>query len=399
MTDRGVVGGVTSEGACGAGLFDEVRAAVPITRSRAYLFAGGMAPLCSTAREALEAWAALCSSDPVVAYSEYPREEAARLRELVAGLIGAQAEDVALLDSTSRGNNLAVAMIDAPEGTNVVVDVTTYPSALYPWLLPAKGHVQLRRVSGEDGLPVIEDFERLVDDRTVAISVSHVCRLTGFKHDLGSLASLAHAHGAYLLVDGAQSVGATRIDVQADSVDFLSFGAMKWLLGTPGIGFMFVRPELQAELVPPHVGPEGARLLQRGDEEKLDFFPGAARHALSTMHWGGLGASRRGVDLLANVPPAQVERRILDLSGYLIDGLRSRGIAVRTPVERARRAGVVAFTFGHPDSLRLHLRTRGVDVWGYENQRIVRADPHVYNTHEDVDRLLTGIDDWRRHHA
>lgn len=396
MTDRGVLGHATSES---AGLFDEVRAAVPITRSRAYLFAGGMAPLCTAAHEALEAWADLCSSDPVIAYSEYPREEAARLRERVAGLIGAQAEDVALLDSTSRGNNLSVAMIDAPEGANVVVDVTTYPSALYPWLLPAKSHVQLRRVSSKCGLPDIEDFKRLVDDRTVAISVSHVCRLTGFRHDLRSLGALAHAHGAYLLVDGAQSVGATQIDVQADSVDFLSFGAMKWLLGTPGIGFLFVRSDLQLELVPPHVGPEGTRLLQRGDEEKLDFFRGAARHSLSSMNWGGLGASRCGADLLARVPLAAAERRILDLSGYLIDGLRSRDIAVRTPVESARRAGVVSFTFEQPDSLRLHLRARGVDVWGYETQRIVRADPHVYNTHEDVDRLLTGIDEWRPHHA
>jgi selenocysteine lyase/cysteine desulfurase len=356
-----------------------------------------MAPLCTPAREALEAWDDLCSSDPVVAYSEYPRREATRLRERVAGLIGAQAEEIALLDSTSRGNNLAVAMIDAPEGANVVVDVTTYPSALYPWLLPTRSHVQLRRASSKNGLPVIEDFKRLVDDRTVAISVSHVCRMTGFRHELDSLAALAHAHGAYLLVDGAQSVGATQIDVQANSVDFLSFGAMKWLLGTPGIGFLFVRSELQAELAPPHVGPQGTRLLQRGDEERLDFFGGATRHALSSMHWGGLCASRRGADLLATVPLAALERRILDLSGYLIDGLRSRGIAVHTPVDAARRAGVVSFTFEQPDSLRLHLRARGVDVWGYEEQRIVRADPHVYNTFEDVDRLLAGIDEWRPH--
>ena len=371
-----------------AGRFSYIRGTVPITARRAYLFAGGIAPLCTPAREALDEWADLCTFDPVVAYREYPRRELALLRTVVAGFIGASPESVAVLDSASRGNNLAVEMIAAPAGSNVVVDQTTYPSALFPWLLPGKRHVEVRRTEQ----PEVSAFERLVDERTVAISVSQVANLTGLRHQLRPLADLAHAHGALLLVDAAQSVGAIRVDVTADNVDLLTFGAMKWLLGTPGIGFLYVRPELEDHLVPPHAGPTGTRL---DGNTQLAFAPGAARHELSSMNWGGLGASRRAAELLAGVPIGLIEARVLDLSARLIEGLRSRSIEVKTPAEAARRAGIVAFTFTGAGALRARLRERGVDVWAWEKRSLLRADPHVYNDESDVDRLLAEIDAFR----
>src|SRR5207253_10390166 len=97
-----------------------------------------------------------------------------------------------------------------------------------PWLLPAKQHVEIRTVPSRDGLPLLDEIEGLVDERTVAITVSHVCRLTGFRHELAPLGKLAHEHGAHLVVDAAQSAGAVGIDVVRDGVDFLACGAMKW---------------------------------------------------------------------------------------------------------------------------------------------------------------------------
>jgi selenocysteine lyase/cysteine desulfurase len=377
--------------------FVGIRTAFPITRERAYLFAGGMAPLSTPAREALDAYAALWAADPVTAYREHPRLEAARLRACVASFIGARPEDVALLDSTSRGNNLLAQMVPAPRGSNVVVDATTYRSALYPWLLRG---IEVRRVPG--ALPDAERLSDLVDDDTAAVSVSHVCPLTGFRHDLRRLAEVAHAHDACLLVDGAQSVGALRLDAEASGVDGLAFGAMKWLLGTPGIGFLWLRPALAATLLPPQAGPAGAHV----EEGELRFVPGAARHELSSLHWGGLAASCAGMELLASAPPAEVESRILDLSGRVVEGLLARGLHVWTPRERERRAGVVALRCPQAVELQAFLRERCVDVWGWERDQRVRVDPHVYNDQADVDRFFAGLDaflagrqlsdDWRQ---
>jgi cysteine desulfurase/selenocysteine lyase len=367
----------------------DLRAQFPITATRAYLFAGGMAPLSSPARAAIEAYEALWASDPVAVYSEYAGEQAGSLRSEIASLIGAAPEDVAIVDSTSRGNNLAVQMLAAPPGSNVVVDSTTYPTALYPWLL--RDGVEIRRVASVDGLPSVADVPNLVDDRTVAISVSHVCRLTGFRHHLEALAAIAHAVGAALVVDAAQSMGVVRLDVRETGVDFLSFGAMKWLLGTPGIAFFYVRPDLQEALPPPQVGGRAAV-----EDGKLRLPRGGTRHELSSLNWSGLGACREGLRLLGSVPSGSVESRVLDLSGVVIDGLLERGVQVWTPRERSLRAGIVAFECGAPDRLRGFLRRRGVDVWGWQRRRLMRVDPHVYNDEQDVARFFEAYDAFRR---
>jgi selenocysteine lyase/cysteine desulfurase len=365
-----------------------VRAAIPLTATRAYLFAGGMAPLCEPARAALAEYAELCARDPIAGYRERPPLEAAALRADVERFIGAAPGSVAILDSTSRGNNLAAQMVPVRAGANVVVDATTYPSALAPWLLPASAGVELRTVPSDGELPLVDALAELVDERTAAISISHVCRLTGFRHTLRPLAELAHAHGALLLVDGAQSVGAVPLDVVADDVDLLAFGAMKWMLGRPGVAFLYVRPELSEVLAPPQAGPTGAPLA--GGVPR--FVPGARRHELSSLAWDALGATRSGLALLADVPSAAVEAHLRELAGRLLAGLLERGFSVDTPLGPERRAGVVAFRSQQPDALRLHLRARGVDVWGWERDGRMRADPHVYNTAEDVERFLDGLD-------
>src|SRR5437867_521571 len=228
------------------------RALFPITAERAYMFSGGLAPAASTVQAALDRWSDLWASDPGTLYAHY-QEDWEAAREGFARVIGADPDEIAITDHTSRGSNLAVQMIDAPAGSNVVVDEFTYPSSMYPWQLPAKRHVEIRYVAARDNKIALDDIRRQVDERTIAISVSHVSPLTGFRHDLAALAELAHARGAYLIVDAAQSAGALDVDVSRDGIDLLSCLAMKWLLGPPGVGFLFVARQHDA-LIPGQVG-------------------------------------------------------------------------------------------------------------------------------------------------
>jgi selenocysteine lyase/cysteine desulfurase len=305
----------------------------------------------------------------------------------VARVVHARAPDIAIVDSTSRGNNLAVQMIDAPPGANVVVDSTTYPSALMPWFAHASD-VEVRRVPDDAGFPILEAFQELADERTVAISVSHVSPTTGFRHRLRPLAKVAHRVGALLLVDAAQSAGAVAIDVGRDGIDLMAFGAMKWLLGTPGIAFLYVNPAVGERLLLPHAGPGGARL----HADTLVPAEGAARHQISSAHWGGLSASRRGAELLLELGLDAVEARIQELADLVAKGLRERGLDVLTPADAQRRAGIVAFRYARADALFAHLRKRGVDVWAWGDRALVRADPHVYNSASDVERFLRGVE-------
>src|SRR5438128_2567875 len=207
---------------------EAIRQVFPITSTRAYLFSGGLAPAATPVRAAHDRWTDAWTYDPAAPYASYQHEwELARQR--FAALIGAAPDEVAIVDHTSRGANLIVQMLEAPEGGNVVVDEYTYPSSIYPWLLAGKARTEIRQVPARDFRVHLDDVAQAVDDRTLAISVSHVSPKSGFRHDLASLSALAHAHKAFLIVDAAQSAGALDLDVRGMGVDFLSTCAMKWL--------------------------------------------------------------------------------------------------------------------------------------------------------------------------
>jgi len=378
-------------------LSERFRPLFPITETRAYLFAGGLAPAATPVKAALDRWSDRWMFDPAYHRARY-FDEWEILRARLAAVVGADPAEIAVVDNTSRGSNLAVQMIEPPAGSNIVTDPTSHPSAVWPWLLPGRKPVEVRKVSAGPPSSWAIRIESLVDGDTIAVIVSHVDARTGLRHDLRRLADLAHHVGAYLIVDAAQSAGAVPIAAEADGVDFMSGTLMKWLLGPPGLGFLYARRELVETLPPPHVGYIGSNWAE-GPEGfgSLAFRSGATRHEIGLADLPGIAAARRGLDIILEAGIAAIERHVVDLSGRIIDGLRARGIEVLTPAERADRAGVVAFHFAGAVPLCRYLRKLGVDVWGYPEDDRVRADPHLYNNEGDVDRLLAGIDMYHGH--
>jgi selenocysteine lyase/cysteine desulfurase len=377
----------------------ELRALFPVTACRAYMFSGGLSPAAKPVREAIENWIDGWSTDPARLYATYPQEwERARLS--FAAVIKADPEEIAFMDSTSRGSNVVVQMIDAPPGSNVVVDEYTYWASLAAWQLPAKAHVDIRRVPARHHRVQRDDLAEAVDEDTVALSVTHVSWQTGYKHDLAALSDLAHSRGALLIVDAAQSAGVLDIDVHRLKIDFLSGVAMKWMLGAPGVGFLYVAREHIERFAPPQVSYAGLEnLFPPNPLASPSFKTTAARHELAIPALPALVASRAGADLLISVGLAEVERHVLDLTGYCIEQLLHRDLRVLTPIEPERRAGVISVPVVQGKQLISFLRERGVDVWYSPNIGVLRVDPHVFNNRDDVDRLLEGLDHFTRTNA
>jgi len=375
---------------------EAIRLAFPITSTRAYLFSGGLAPAATPVRAAHDRWTDAWMYDPAAPYASY-QDEWELARQRFAMLIGAEPDEVALVDHTSRGANLIVQMIAAPDGGNVVVDEYTYPSSIYPWQLTPRANIELRQVAARDHRVHVADMARVVDDRTVAISVSHVSPKSGFRHDLAALSELAHAHNAVLIVDAAQSAGALDLDVRQLGVDFLSTCAMKWLLGAPGVGFLYVAREHVERLEPAQVGYAGViRPAGTALTDPLTFRSGARRHEQGMPSLAGVAASRAGLDLLLEVGTVSIERHVLELSGRCIDGLLSRGLRVYTQPEPEYRAGVVALPVTNGKPIVAFLRERAVDVWTDPSATLLRIDPHVFNSTSDLERFFDGLDEFRR---
>lgn len=367
----------------------EIRGLFPVLAERAYLFSGGLAPASIHTREAIARFADESTFDPNDRYDRLD-EEYRVVQGLFASLIGADPGEVLITDSTGAGSNLAVEILDGFPGSNVVFDTLTYPSSVYPWMLDGRD-MECRFVEPRDGMVHMDDLAEAVDDETIALSVSHVCHMTGFRHDLDALGTLAADHDAALAVDAMQSAGAVQIDVHRSGVHFLACGAMKWLLGAAGVGFLYVDPRYLDGL-PPRTGLIGVEYdYPSWPEFDLVPRPGADRFRLGAPPQIGLAATIPGLRILTDAGMGRVEDYVLDLAGYCIDELLTRGLDLFTLPDPRRRAGIVAIRMEHPGPVCDLMRARGVDSWHYAD--MLRVDPHVFNNREDIDRFLAVIDE------
>ena len=143
-----------------------------------------------------------------------------------------------------------------------------------------------------------------VDDETTAVCITHVAPFTGRRHDLRALAEVCHAHGALLMVDAAQTTGVVPIDVVAEGIDMLVTTGMKWLLGLPGVGYLYVAPEVLREAPVLDVGYLGldtdARRLAGGRDARRSC-PDGRRYELGLPSLPALAACTAGIELLLDV--------------------------------------------------------------------------------------------------
>ena len=314
-------------------------------------------------------------------------------RKLFAELIDAEPEEIALVPNTSTGLNTVANMLDYPSRSNVVVTDLEFPSVVYPWLRKRLG-VEVRYVRNVDGRILLEDVERAVDDRTVVVAISHVEYTNGFRHDLGSMADIAHEHGSLLVVDAIQSAGAVRIDVKRDGVDFLAVSCYKWLLGPAGAGFLYVNKDLAERFEPPFVGwasvkPEVFETVDLWDIWNLKLSETASRFEVGEPSAVSFVGAAAALQQLLDVGMTSIERRILRLTNHLIEAVKEMGLRLQTPEDAKCRSGIINFLIDDPREKVENLQKKGIVVSA--RAQGIRVSPHFYNTQEEIDRLLTEL--------
>lgn len=363
-----------------------LREQFPITKSKVFLNHAGQSPLPKPVLEAMQNFMDEFSSTGVM--NDDPNEP----KKLFATLIGACTHDeIAFVENTSMGLNIVAHMLNYPSGSNVVTTDLEYPSVVYPWLGSRLG-VEVRYVKNVEGIILLNDVERMVDDKTVAVTVSHVEYVNGFRHDLKALADIAHEHSAYLIVDAIQSAGVMPIDVKRSNVDFLTTACYKWLLGPTGAGFLYVRHDLIQEFEPPFIGwasvkPEVFETLDLWDIWNLKLAETACRFEVGTPSFYSLVGAAAALKLLLNVGISKIEKRVLSLTGHLIEAVKDCGLKLQTPEEPSDcRSGVVNFLIDKPKERVKRLEKKGIIVSARAHG--IRVSPHFYNTEEEIDKLI-----------
>jgi selenocysteine lyase/cysteine desulfurase len=367
---------------------EKIREQFPITKNKTFLNHAAQSPLPKPVADAVHRFA-----DDFSNFGDTSMKWNQGGKPFFAKLINAKSEEIAFVENTSVGLNIAANVLHYPPSSKIVTTDLEYPSVVYPWLRKSLG-VKVDYVKNVDGKISLDDMEKAVDDKTVAVAVSHVEYVNGFRHDLRALSETAHEHGAYLIVDAIQSAGAMQIDVKRDKVDFLMTACYKWLLSPPGAGYLYVKDELIEKFEPPFVGwasvkPEVFETTDFWDIWNLKLSETASRFEVGSPSFISLTGATEALKMLLNFGIENVEQRILKLTNSLIEGVENLGLKLQTPKESPYRSGIVNFKIDKPRETAEKLKRKGIIVSARANG--LRVSPHFYNTEEEIDRLMEEI--------
>jgi selenocysteine lyase/cysteine desulfurase len=327
------------------------------------------------------------SKYPISAFSEI-----ADTRKLGADLMGCDADNVFFVRSTSQGLGIAATGIPFKPGDNLVLVEDEFPANLRPWMPLRRKDIDVRLVPQPEGRVLIDDLAAAMDEKTAALSISFVQYLSGFRIDLAAVAELCRKHDALFIVDAIQGLGAFPLNVEASGVDFLSADSHKWLLGPEGIG----------------LGYASQRALERIEqclegwlavENPFDFCDldqplkcSAARYEEGAFNMAGIHGLKGSLELLLGTGIDNLAARILKLTDYLTEGLKSRGWTVDSPRQvEAEKSGIIltskeGVNFG---ILATELMSKNISISIRGGG--MRISPHGYNNTEDLDRLLEAL--------
>ncbi len=367
---------------------EKIREQFPITKNKVFLNHAAQSPLPKLVADAVRKCAEEFSN-----FGTTSIKWNGGGKPFFAKLIGAKPEEIALVENTSTGLNIAANVLRYPPGSKIVTTDLEYPSVVYPWLRKSLG-VKVHYVKNVDGKILLEDVEKAVDDKTVAVAVSHVEYVNGFHHDLRALSEIAHKHGAYLIVDAIQSAGAMQIDVKRDNVDFLTTACYKWLLSPPGAGYLYVKEELIEKFEPPFVGwasvkQEVFETIDFWDIWNLKLSETASRFEVGSPSFISLAGAVEALKMLLNIGIENVERRILKLTDHLIEAVKNLGLKLQTPEEMPYRSGIVNFKIDKPQEVAEKLSHKGIIISARAHG--LRVSPHFYNTETEIDKLIEEI--------
>ena len=310
-----------------------------------------------------------------------------------AKLIGAGPEEIALIENTSVGLNIAANVLQYPTGSKIVTTDLEYPSVVYPWLRKNLG-ARVHYVKSVGGKISLDEMEKAVDDKTVAVAISHVEYVNGFRQNLRVLSEVAHEHGAYLIVDAIQSVGTMPINVKTDDVDFLMAACYKWLLSPQGAAYLYVKDDLIEKFEPPYIGwasvkQEVFKTIDFWDIWNLKLSKTASRFEVGSPSTISFVGATEAMKMLLNCGTENIKRRIIKLTDRLIDAVKDLGLELQTPEEKQCRSGIVNFKIGKADKITDKLNRKGIVVSARAHG--IRVSPHFYNTEEEIDKLTEEI--------
>jgi selenocysteine lyase/cysteine desulfurase len=358
------------------------RAEFPIFERQIYLNSCSLGALSHRSRRKLTEFLDEWSDRGAAAWYGVWWDALAQLRSEYGAAIGAQPGEIALHASVSTATAVLAGALDHTGRPKVVTTDLDFPTVAYQWIAKQGAGVEVEVVESRDGIGIdLVDLDRAVDERTALVATSHVFFTTGAIQDVRAVAEIAHAKGALCYIDAYQSVGQIPVDVRHLGVDFMSAGGLKWLLGGPGIVFLYVRSELIQRLTPTVTGWFAHAEQFTFDPRSIVWHDDARRFEQGTPALAAVYTQLGGLELIREIGVPRIREVVDALTEDLITRARQAGLAPRVASDATVRSAIVMVPRPDPAGDVRRLAEAGIVVDARPGH--VRLSPYFYNLVDD----------------
>ena len=311
-------------------------------------------------------------------------------KEMIGEMINCSGERIAFLDNTANGLIWLATGIDWNPGDRIILNDVEFPANVYPFLQLKEKGVVVDFIKSTNGIVTANEIIDAIQPRTKLISVSFVQFLSGYKIDLEKIGKVCKEKGIIFSVDSIQGLGAIRLNVEKDNIDFLANGTQKWLLGLQGLAFIYVRKELQDKMKSAPIG----WLAVKNAWNLLDFDltpkETAERFQPGTLNNLGIYAFNTSMKLFREFSFDEIEKQVLSNSKYFIDELAK--IGYESPLHTLSEkhlSGIVSFRSENAKNIFEILSQKKIVCSLREGY--IRFAPHFYNTKQDIDYVVYAL--------
>jgi selenocysteine lyase/cysteine desulfurase len=369
--------------------FKALRSRFPVLERKTYLNSGSYCALADSVKEAINNY----MDDRLLVGANWDvwvmKNEA--VRSLMAQVLRAQPDEIAVTASASAGINALASAFDFKGRRNkVVISDFEFPTNAQIWHAQELRGARVVHVPRDaDGYIPLEHFEKLIDEETQLVAVTQVCFRNGAKLDIPGIVKLAHAKGAKVLLDCYQAVGAMTVDVKKLDVDFAVGGMLKYLLGTAGLGFLYVRNELIPGLTPTNTGWFAQANITAMDITANRPSPTARRFEAGTPAVVNCYAVEAGLKIILEVGTDVIEERVKYLTRLYMDRLEEIEWPSITPRADERHGPMICVRAKQVAQLFGRLTEQDI-VTSFRDENL-RATFHFYNSEKDVDAIIGAL--------
>jgi cysteine desulfurase / selenocysteine lyase len=315
-------------------------------------------------------------------------------REMISEYIGApSAESVTFTTNTSEGITAVAEGLDWNSGDEVILNTMEFPANVQPYRAAERHGIKIRYIDATSGTLTPDMVRSEITQKTRLISLSAVQYLTGYRAGLEEIGAICRENNILFVVDGIQSLGAFRIDVEKCGIDALATGGHKWLMSPMGTGFLYLSDKLAAQMTPSKTGWLSVQEPWQLANFDQEWLPVSQHLEIGTPNILGIAGMQGSLKTLQQIGFERISSHIQSLSGIAQEKLQSfRNITLITPTAPENRSGIITFRIDGTESvdgLVESLKKQNITISSREG--CIRLSPHYYNSPDEIESAIDEI--------